>query len=261
MKLYVLNLGKIVMENDNPVTMDDMTQAEKPAIPIHAFLIETAAGYILFDAGCDPLGMKGAWPKEMCANPFIYTEEETLQAQLAKFGVKPEDVRYIVVSHLHTDHAGGLHFFPSAEVYVEKGEVETTYERIENGTADIFHQKSDYDNWEKAGVKWMPVDGDKENFLGQKIDMLDLGKGHSYGMLALAVHLEAGTFMLVADAAYSAVHYGPPAQMAGVCFDEAGYFAAIEKIRDYATKHNATVLYGHDMPQFKNLKKAPEFYA
>ena len=66
--------------------------------------------------------------------------------------------------------------------------------------------------------------------------------------------------MLVADAAYSAVHYGPPAQMAGVCCDEEGYFAALEKIRAYAKEQDAEVLFGHDMQQFKSLKKIPDYY-
>ena len=40
MKLYVLDLGKIVMMGDNPVTKDE---GENPAIPIHAFLLDRQA--------------------------------------------------------------------------------------------------------------------------------------------------------------------------------------------------------------------------
>ncbi len=255
MKLYVLDLGRIVMENDNPVTKDEVTETQKPEIPIHAFLLDSPAGYILFDTGCDPLGMKGAWQKEMCENPFIYDDDQTLNAQLAKVGVKPEDVKYVVLSHLHTDHAGGVHLLPNAEVFVNKKELDAVYEGHRNGTIDIFHQKSDFDNWNKADVNWKPVEGDVTHFLCDELDLLDLGTGHSFGMLALAVHLNSRCFMLVADAAYSAVHYGPPARMAGICCDEKGYFAALEKIRAYAAKHDATVLFGHDMQQYKSLKK------
>ena len=62
MKLYVLDLGKIVMMGDNPVTKDE---GENPAIPIHAFLLDTPAGYVLFDTGYHPQAMEGAWPKEL----------------------------------------------------------------------------------------------------------------------------------------------------------------------------------------------------
>lgn len=254
MKLYVLDLGRIVMENDNPVTKEDGTQTKKPQIPIHAFLIDSPAGYILFDTGCDPQGMKGAWQKEMCANPFVYDENQTLESQLHAIGVKPEEIRYVVLSHLHLDHAGAVHLFPNADVYVNKTELEAVYAGHQDGSIDIFHQKSDLDNWNRAKVNWKPVEGDQSHFLCEDIDLLDLGKGHSFGMLALAVRLKAGCFMLVSDAAYSAVHYGPPPQMAGVCCDEEGYFAALEKIRNYAEQHGGTVLFGHDMPQFEGLK-------
>ncbi len=260
MKLYVLDLGRIIMENDNPVTKEDGTQAQKPQIPIHAFLIDSPAGYILFDAGCDPLGMKGAWPKEMCANPFVYDENQTLEKQLDTIYVKMEDVRYIVLSHLHLDHAGAVHLFPNAEVYASKEELEAVYAGHKDGSIDIFHQKSDFDNWNRANVNWKPVSGDQKPFLCDGIELLDLGKGHSFGMLALALCLKEGCKMLVADAAYSAIHYGPPPQMAGVCCDEEGYFAALEKIRSYADAHHAEVLFGHDMPQFVSLKKAPQYY-
>ena len=260
MKLYVLDLGRIIMENDNPVTKEDDSQVQKPQIPIHVFLIDSPAGYILFDAGCDPLGMKGAWQTEMCANPFVYDESQTLEKQLEAIHVKMEDVRYIVLSHLHLDHAGAVHLFPNAEVFVNKTELEDVYAGHQDGSIDIFHQKSDFDNWNRANVNWKPVSGDQKHFLCEDIDLLDLGKGHSFGMLALAVHLKEGCLMLVADAAYSAVHYGPPPQMAGVCCDENGYFAAMEKIRAYAKELGATVLFGHDMKQFENLKKVPEYY-
>ena len=132
MKLYVLDLGRIIMENDNPVTKDDGTQAQKPQIPIHAFLLDSPAGYILFDVGCDPLGMKGVWQKEMCANPFVYGEDQTLEMQLEAIHVKMEDVRYIVLSHLHLDHAGAVHLFPNAEVFA------TTLRQVVNVNSHIW---------------------------------------------------------------------------------------------------------------------------
>lgn len=260
MKLYVLDLGRIIMENDNPVTKEEVTETQKPQIPIHAFLIDTPEGYILFDTGCDPCGMKGAWQKEMCGNPFVYGEMQTLEKQLELIGAKIEQIKYVVLSHLHLDHAGAVHLLPNAEVYVSEEELNSVYAGHESGEIDIFHQKSDYENWNKAKVKWKPVQGNKKGFINENIELLDLGKGHSFGMLALALYLEEGCFMLVSDAAYSAVHYGPPSQMAGVCCDEEGYFQALEKIRDYAETHDAKVLFGHDMQQFESLKKGKLYY-
>ena len=81
MKLYVLDLGKIVMMGDNPVTKDE---GENPAIPIHAFLLDTPAGYVLFDTGCHPQAMEGAWPKELCGNPYVSGEHGSVPERLAE---------------------------------------------------------------------------------------------------------------------------------------------------------------------------------
>lgn len=116
MKLYVLDLGKIVMMGDNPVTKDE---GENPAIPIHAFLLDTPAGYVLFDTGCHPQAMEGAWPKELCGNPYVPGEHGSVPERLAELGIRPEEISAVVLSHLHLDHAGGAHFFPQAKIYVQ----------------------------------------------------------------------------------------------------------------------------------------------
>ena len=98
MKLYVLDLGKIVMMGDNPFTKDE---GENPAIPIHAFLLDTPAGYVLFDTGCHPQAMEGAWPKELCGNPYVPGEHGSVPERLAELGIRPEEISAVVLSHLH----------------------------------------------------------------------------------------------------------------------------------------------------------------
>ena len=80
-------------------------------------------------------------------------------------------------------------------------------------------------------------------------------------MLALKVDLKCGTFLLVSDAAYSALYYGPPARRSGAIYDDEGYFKTIEAIRKYEEEYDATVIFGHDMDQFMSLIKSTEgFY-
>ena len=69
-------------------------------------------------------------------------------------------------------------------------------------------------------------------------------------MLGLLVELESGNYLLAADAIYSRAHY-----------EQKGYFAAMEFLRQYAEEHHAQILFGHDMKQFQSLKKSTEgFY-
>ena len=147
MKLYVLDLGKIIMMGDNPVTDSAQSGTEPLSIPIHAFLVDSPIGYILFDTGCNPEGMAGAWPEALRANPYVAAPEQQLLCRLAQLGLKPADISVVVLSHLHLDHAGGVHFFPRAKVYVQQEELGRVLSDYAADTLDLFHVQCDADNW------------------------------------------------------------------------------------------------------------------
>ncbi|MDD9923909.1 MAG: N-acyl homoserine lactonase family protein [Boseongicola sp.] len=42
---------------------------------------------------------------------------------LRPFGLKPEDIDDLIVTHLHYDHAGGLHLFPKAKLHLQAAEM------------------------------------------------------------------------------------------------------------------------------------------
>ena len=50
--------------------------------------------------------------------------EEEIGPQLERLGIRPSDVRRVVMTHLHTDHAGGLHHFPDNEILVSRTELD-----------------------------------------------------------------------------------------------------------------------------------------
>ena len=259
MKLHVLDLGVIRMEMSNEVTLGD--SKEVPEIPIHAFLLEdTPAGNVLFDTGCNPDGMKGEWPEALRGNPYVPPrgDFDILEHRLNEIGLKPDDIDVLIASHLHPDHAGAIYLFDKAKVYVDTAEFEKTMDAYYSGNLDLFHDINDIRKCIVNGIEWVLVnteDDTKEYELCPGITILGMGSGHSYGMLALLVELEEGSMILAGDTIYSEEHFGPPARMAGICTDEKGYFETIEYIRDYAVSHDAVILYGHDMKQFRSLKK------
>jgi glyoxylase-like metal-dependent hydrolase (beta-lactamase superfamily II) len=48
--------------------------------------------------------------------------EETAFHQIERLGYQPQEIRHIIQTHLHLDHAGGLPAFPHAKVHVLKAE-------------------------------------------------------------------------------------------------------------------------------------------
>ena len=96
-------------------------------LPIYAFAIEHPEGVIVVDTGetarsADP----GYFPRWHPAFRFAVREhvepEQEVGPQLQHLGIEPRDVRRVVLTHLHTDHAGGLHHFPDAEILVSRAE-------------------------------------------------------------------------------------------------------------------------------------------
>ena len=259
-KMYVLDNGRIDMLTDNKVTDGNN---ESSSIPIHSFLFETECGYVLFDTGCDPDGMEKNWPEWLKTNPYVADEQENPVGQLAILSLKPSDISYVVMSHLHVDHAGTLKEFVNSEVYVSRAEFTGVMKDYADGKLDGFYVKADVEGWLKGRIKWNLIhENINELNICEGLTILHFGSGHAYGMCGILAELpESGNYILAADALYTKEHLGPPAKVAGIVYDEKGYFDTIEKIRELAAKKNAKILFGHDMNQFKGLKKVKEgFY-
>lgn len=98
------------------------------ALPVHAFLVEHPAGLCLFDTGQTAAarepGYFARWQPFFRLSRFELTEADEVGAQLRRNGVDPADLRWIVLSHLHTDHVGGLRSLPAHEVVVSRVEWE-----------------------------------------------------------------------------------------------------------------------------------------
>ena len=99
------------------------------ALPVNAFLVEHPAGLTLFDTGqtarAAAAGWFPRWHPFFRLSRFELTPEDEVAPQLRSAGIDPADIRRVVLSHLHTDHVGGLDAFAHAEVVVGREEWES----------------------------------------------------------------------------------------------------------------------------------------
>lgn len=99
-----------------------------PRLPIYCWLIEHPDGLIMVDTGesshANDRGYQPWWHPFMrtCERRWV-THEEEVGAQLKKLGHRPTDVRWIVMTHMHGDHAGGLPNFPKSEILLSREQV------------------------------------------------------------------------------------------------------------------------------------------
>ena len=83
-------------------------------------LIHPSEGPALFDTGYDPAFIEATrpFPQRLYRwlTPPTISAETSVSAQLGRFGLEPDDVRWVVLSHFHGDHAAGLHAFKRARI-------------------------------------------------------------------------------------------------------------------------------------------------
>ncbi|HDV5708846.1 TPA: MBL fold metallo-hydrolase [Legionella pneumophila] len=81
-----------------------------------ALIKHPSHGYILFDTGYSDrfTCLTQKFPASIYRHLTPMTLVKSLKEQLLEIHIKPEDINYIVISHFHADHIGGLCDFPNA---------------------------------------------------------------------------------------------------------------------------------------------------
>ncbi len=99
-------------------------------LPIYAWVIEHHEGIIVVDTGetsrVHERGYHPSWhPFYRRAVQFSVHPDEELGPQLRALGIGPRDIRHVVLTHLHTDHAGGLHHLTGSTIWIHQQEWQT----------------------------------------------------------------------------------------------------------------------------------------
>ncbi len=95
-------------------------------LPIYAWAIEHPEGIIIIDTGeTSRVNQPGYLSERQRNHPlahFWIQPEEEIGPLLREVGLSPDDVRWVVLTHMHMDHDGGLAHFPKAEILVARAE-------------------------------------------------------------------------------------------------------------------------------------------
>lgn len=97
-------------------------------LPVNCFLVEHPEGLCLFDAGqtarAAQRGYLPAWHPFLRLARFELSQADEAGAQMRALGHDPGRLRWVVLSHLHTDHVGGIGDFAATEPIVARAEWE-----------------------------------------------------------------------------------------------------------------------------------------
>lgn len=251
-RLYLLDFGTFRVHHGDPHGPGGRT------IGIPGYLIRAGGATVLVDGGfparyADPAERARAAREDglgAFGEVLRLTRDNLPEAQLARAGVRPEEVTHLVLTHSDIDHIGAVaelpHAFPHATLVVSAADRALPRPRYFGARRPLA--------WPED-VPTQRVEHDCELLPG--VTLL-VTPGHAPGHLSLLLRLpESGAVLLVADA------IARPAELtegfAGA-FDEAQARASAERLLEIAEREEAWVVFGHDPGQWRVLRKAPEFY-
>jgi N-acyl homoserine lactone hydrolase len=174
---------------------------------------------------------------------------------LGKLELKPDQIKYVGISHYHGDHIGQVAALPQSTLLIGKGDWDVL---VDAKTAKIAGtDNANFTHWVSGGGKVEPVRLDQDVFGDGTVVMLNT-PGHTPGHHVLLVKLkEMGNVILSGDMAHFRENYdleGVPSFNT----DRSQTIASIERVKQIAKNLNATVIIQHDA---RDVGKLPAFPA
>jgi len=177
----------------------------------------------------------------------------SLVDQLAQLQVKPEQVKFVGISHYHPDHTGQVGSFPQTTLLIGKGD----WDVLTSPKPPSSAPTAPFAHFMSGAGKVEPVPLDKDVFNDRTVVMLAT-PGHTPGHHSLMVNLrDKGTVLITGDLAHFHENYDsdgvPPFNTS-----RAETLASLARLKKIAANTRATVIIQHDA---RDVAKLPPFPA
>jgi glyoxylase-like metal-dependent hydrolase (beta-lactamase superfamily II) len=121
--------------------------------------------------------------EDYLVDPGLVMQGAPLFGALDELGVQANDVKKVILTHLHFDHAEGLAAWPQRTAYVHRLETEAPYAQLVAGQLETVNlEVLDGDEGElEPGVRWIRT------------------PGHSDGLITILVEADDGLVAIASD--------------------------------------------------------------
>ena len=267
MKLYVfssgaLTIGRGVLQNFGP--MDPPIQ-----VPVGFFVIKHPKGNILFDTGNNDkiIDNFDYWPKGMQSLDPVRTPDVAIDVQLRKIGMSPDDIKFVVVSHMHLDHGGNVGKFPHSTLIIQRDEIDYANFPDEpfNGPfirEDMWVLRAANGSGKPNAMNMVILNQQDYDIFRDGSVVVKYSRGHTKGHQMMVVRLpKQGTTILTGDNVYfreNVDKHIPPNLV--LAYDPAAIMKSYDYLREMMAMEGADYFTAHDPDAYKAMKHAPEYY-
>jgi glyoxylase-like metal-dependent hydrolase (beta-lactamase superfamily II) len=228
--------------------------------PVSFYVLKHPKGNVIIDTGNNDKTITDAdgwWGPLAKGFGLKMTKDDAIPAQLAKIGLKTDDIKYVVAGHLHLDHGGNVSQFPNSTLVVQDDELKAAW--WPDVGFSVYYIPGDFADTKKMNI--VRLNGDLDLFDDGSVRVMR-APGHTPGSQFVVVKLpKTGSVILTSDVVYLKENLDknliPP--IPGTV-DPGAAYRSYQRIRLVRDANNAQIFYGHDPEVFKATKHAPEFY-
>ena len=237
-------------------------------VPVAAYLIRhPVAGPFLVDTGLH--GSVTAKPSANLGKLVSWFSKPRLEggqdlpSQLRERGVDARDIRLVVMTHLHYDHASGMANFPGATFVLSEAEwrdaTDESRPLLRGYRPHHYDYAFDYRTVSyREGITSYGTFGRTFDLFGDGSVRLVSTPGHSAGHQSVICRLRDRDFVIAGDAIYTLAQLdrapGPPRP-----FDPHTFNRSLQELRLFARQYpQAVIVPGHDPRVWATLEKRYE---
>ena len=260
MRIHIVQTGTVAIkqvqrkgrQTGNPVLNMLLDKNWTEPLPIYAFIIEHPEGLIVVDTGeTARVAEPGYFPwwhpyYRYGLKEWVQPEEE-IGPQMRALGFDPNDVRWVLLTHLHTDHAGGLAHFPKAEHLVSRREYMNAKGARGLARGFLSNRWPDWFSPTLVDMQPEPIAPFPNSFPVTSVGDVRFvpTPGHTVGHLSVLVTAPEVTYFLAGDASYTQ-ELMLSEQIDGVSRDRFTARQTLENIHTFCSTTPTVYLPSHD---------------